>query len=157
MSKNNRKGSVKTSSLSVGIEPIFTGKRLVKTPTEIVTYQCDKPDLSYEVYRDSEEDAIRIGPHVKRPQKRKSLLPQAKLKDLHDHIPFENVFQLDQDDIDGFNQVNSDNVKELFELMLNRHASLNIATEVATAQIEALMANCLDSPIEPDIDLPNLG
>lgn len=168
MTNHELKGASNTSPLSasksrVSVSLIFTG---VKPKTSSVTFvkshtdtESMNPDLSYEIATNEEDldDSLHIGPHVKpKPERRTLLLPKAKLEDLRDHIPFENVFQVDQGNIDQFNDSNEKNSKDLFDIMLNRHASLNVAAEVASAQIEAVMEKCLDSPIEPDIDLPNM-
>lgn len=156
------KGANSKSSLSLSVGLIYAGPRLKSSSVEIVKRyddaECDSPDLSYEVsHSENLDESLHISPNSKKPvAKKSSLLPKAKLEDLHDYIPFENVFHVDQDDIDKFNSTNEQNSKDLFDIMLNRHASLNIAAEVATAQIEAVMSKCLDSPIDPDIDLPNM-
>jgi hypothetical protein len=162
MTNKSIKGANSNSSLSLSIGLIYTGPKLKSSSVEIVKLyedtECDSPDLSYEIsHSENLDESLHISPNTKKPvTKKSSLLPTAKLEDLHDYIPFENVFHVDQNDIDKFNTTNEQNSKDLFDIMLNRHASLNIATEVATAQIEAVMLKCLDSPVDPDIDLPNM-
>ncbi len=156
------KGRFERSPSSVSIHKIC---ELPKVPHSVAVVagscneECDKPDLSYQLDSSlgSDYESISVGPHEKpKAVRRSTLLPKAKLEDLQDYIPFENVFHVDQKTIDRFNTRNSKNTKRIFDMMLQRHASLNIATEVATAQVEALMDKCLGSPVEPDIDLPNL-
>ena len=105
---------------------------------------------------DFDSEAVIVGPNL-----RKAFVnPTVKLRTKPDevdtsHIPFDNVVDVDEEDIQYIKDSATTHTQKLMEVLFKQHAPLAMAAEVAQAQIEAIFRDCFDTEIESDLDFEN--
>lgn len=113
---------------------------------------------NYEVVEDDwESEAVHIGPNIKAPKVKETLVHKPKSIEEVDtsHIPFDNVIDVNEKDIKKVEDDAKTLTSELMEILFNTHSPLAMAGEVAQSQVTAIFKDCFGIEIDPELDFEN--
>lgn len=142
----------------------FSLSELLGGDTTIAPHErCEEHDdefnhsyLRIENEEDFSDEALVIGPNVQKQYSRETLTPPVlQTEPDTTHIPFDNVVDINSEEIEKVKSDAADATKDMMGLLFHQHTPLALAAEVANAQIEAIFRDCFGVEIDPSLDFEN--